>query len=194
MSDDPLCPLCGLTRAEATAIDDELVAEGLRDPPEQESSCDHRYPLSDINGVDRVEGKCLICGEVNPDWAAWLQWPVTPRPSTREPADPSEDDPPWHPSFENYPGQTWKVLLRRIVKYAREDRAQTPGFTRLARALAEAERLLSATPRTSTRDDLGEVIAALTLARIESTAPDCDAYIAKALRILNRMAAMKEQA
>ncbi len=36
-------------------------------------------------------------------------------------------------------------LLGRIVKYAREDRAHTPGTTRLARALAEAEKLLSAT-------------------------------------------------
>jgi hypothetical protein len=31
------------------------------------------------------------------------------------------------------------VLLGRIVKYAREDRAQTPRFTRLARVLVEAE-------------------------------------------------------
>ena len=31
------------------------------------------------------------------------------------------------------------VLLGRIVKYAREDRAQTPGVTRLARVLVEAE-------------------------------------------------------
>lgn len=35
---------------------------------------------------------------------------------------------------------------------------------------------------------LGEAIAALTLARIESPAPDCDAYIAKALRELNALA------
>lgn len=38
------------------------------------------------------------------------------------------------------------ALLSRIVKYAREDRATTPRATRLARALAEAETLLSATP------------------------------------------------
>jgi len=36
---------------------------------------------------------------------------------------------------------------------------------------------------------LGEAIAALTLARIESPEPDCDAYIAKALRELNALAA-----
>jgi hypothetical protein len=41
---------------------------------------------------------------------------------------------------------TLLVLLGRIVKYAREDRATTPGYTRLARALAEAEKLLSASP------------------------------------------------
>jgi hypothetical protein len=33
-------------------------------------------------------------------------------------------------------------LLERAVKYAREDRAQTPGVTRLARVLAEAEKEL----------------------------------------------------
>lgn len=31
-------------------------------------------------------------------------------------------------------------LLERIAKYAKEDRAETPGFTRLERALAELER------------------------------------------------------
>lgn len=36
-------------------------------------------------------------------------------------------------------------LLARCVMYAREDRMQTPGSTRLARALAEAERLLADT-------------------------------------------------
>ena len=36
-----------------------------------------------------------------------------------------------------------EALLTRIVKYAREDRAETPGATRLARALAEAERMLA---------------------------------------------------
>lgn len=36
-------------------------------------------------------------------------------------------------------------LLERIVKYAREDRAATPGVTRLARALAEAETWLRST-------------------------------------------------
>src|SRR5690606_30777860 len=36
-----------------------------------------------------------------------------------------------------------EALLRRIIKYAREDRARTPGVTRLARALAEAEALLA---------------------------------------------------
>ncbi len=35
-----------------------------------------------------------------------------------------------------------KSLLARIVTYAREDSAHTPGFTRLARALEEAEKLL----------------------------------------------------
>lgn len=35
------------------------------------------------------------------------------------------------------------VLLERIVRYAREDRMQTPGYTRLARALVEADRLLA---------------------------------------------------
>lgn len=38
------------------------------------------------------------------------------------------------------------ALLERIVKYAREDRATTPGVTRLARALSEAERLLFRAP------------------------------------------------
>jgi hypothetical protein len=38
------------------------------------------------------------------------------------------------------------ALLARIVKYTREDRATTPGVTRLARALAEAERLPSRDP------------------------------------------------
>lgn len=33
-------------------------------------------------------------------------------------------------------------LLERCVKYAREDRMKTPGSTRLARVLAEAERVL----------------------------------------------------
>ena len=33
-------------------------------------------------------------------------------------------------------------LLRRITKYAREDRATTPGVTRLARALEEAEAII----------------------------------------------------
>jgi hypothetical protein len=36
-----------------------------------------------------------------------------------------------------------EALLRRIVKYAREDRARTPRKTRLARALEEAEHLLA---------------------------------------------------
>lgn len=35
-----------------------------------------------------------------------------------------------------------RQLLQRIVKYAKEDRARTPGRTRLARALAEASALL----------------------------------------------------
>lgn len=39
-----------------------------------------------------------------------------------------------------------ETLLRRIVTYAREDRASTPGATRLARALVEAERLLGREP------------------------------------------------
>lgn len=34
------------------------------------------------------------------------------------------------------------ALLRRIVTYATEDRATTPGYTRLARALEEARQLL----------------------------------------------------
>ncbi len=34
-------------------------------------------------------------------------------------------------------------LLSRAVKYAREDRMRTPGLTRLARVLAEAERSLA---------------------------------------------------
>jgi hypothetical protein len=38
------------------------------------------------------------------------------------------------------------ALLARIVKYAREDRAATPGVTRLARVLTEAEELLSRAP------------------------------------------------
>jgi hypothetical protein len=38
------------------------------------------------------------------------------------------------------------ALLDRIVKYAREDRASTPGVTRLARALTEAEQLISRVP------------------------------------------------
>jgi hypothetical protein len=37
-------------------------------------------------------------------------------------------------------------LLRRIVTYAREDRMRTPGVTRLARAIAEAERLIKDEP------------------------------------------------
>lgn len=35
------------------------------------------------------------------------------------------------------------ALLERIVRYAREDRMRTPGYTRLARALVEADRLLA---------------------------------------------------
>lgn len=38
------------------------------------------------------------------------------------------------------------ALLARIVKYATEDRASTPGTTRLARALSEAEAHLSGQP------------------------------------------------
>lgn len=38
-----------------------------------------------------------------------------------------------------------RALLARCIKYAREDRMVTPGVTRLARALAEAETLLSTT-------------------------------------------------
>jgi hypothetical protein len=37
-------------------------------------------------------------------------------------------------------------LLRRIITYAREDKARTPGFTRLARALEEAERIIREEP------------------------------------------------
>lgn len=36
-----------------------------------------------------------------------------------------------------------EALIGRIVKYAREDRARTPGTTRLARALDEADQLLA---------------------------------------------------
>jgi hypothetical protein len=39
-----------------------------------------------------------------------------------------------------------KALLARIVKYATEDRASTPGTTRLARVLSEAEAYLSGQP------------------------------------------------
>lgn len=35
------------------------------------------------------------------------------------------------------------AMLDRIITYAREDRARTPGFTRLARALAEAEQMIA---------------------------------------------------
>jgi hypothetical protein len=38
-------------------------------------------------------------------------------------------------------------LLRRIITYAREDRARTPGFTRLARALEEADGLIREEPK-----------------------------------------------
>jgi hypothetical protein len=37
-----------------------------------------------------------------------------------------------------------EALLARCIKYAREDRMRTPGKTRLARALADAERVLAA--------------------------------------------------
>lgn len=43
-------------------------------------------------------------------------------------------------------GRDAEGLLLRIVKYAREDQATTPGTTRLARALEEAERFLEAKP------------------------------------------------
>lgn len=39
-----------------------------------------------------------------------------------------------------------RALLERIVKYAREDRATTPGVTRLARVLADSEHWLAAHP------------------------------------------------
>ena len=35
------------------------------------------------------------------------------------------------------------AALKDVVKYAREDRAQTPGFTRLARALVRADAALA---------------------------------------------------
>lgn len=37
-------------------------------------------------------------------------------------------------------------LLKRIVKYAREDRAETPGCNRLARVLEEVEEVLGGEP------------------------------------------------
>ena len=37
---------------------------------------------------------------------------------------------------------TARELLRRAIVYAREDKARTPGSTRLARVLAEAERVV----------------------------------------------------
>lgn len=43
-------------------------------------------------------------------------------------------------------GRMVVALLRRIIIYAREDKARTPGTTRLARALAEAERLIGDEP------------------------------------------------
>ncbi len=43
-------------------------------------------------------------------------------------------------------GRKVVALLRRIMKYAHEDRARTPGVTRLARALAEAAELLKGEP------------------------------------------------
>lgn len=48
------------------------------------------------------------------------------------------------------------ALLERIVKYAREDRATTPGVTRLARALAEAERLPSQPQRRPGREAVSD--------------------------------------
>lgn len=42
-------------------------------------------------------------------------------------------------------------LLRRIIKYATEDRAATPGVTRLARVLEEAKQALAAPAQTSER-------------------------------------------
>mgnify|MGYP001593852565 CR=1 FL=1 len=40
--------------------------------------------------------------------------------------------------------ETLRRLLGRIVKYATEDKAQTPGFTRLARVIEEARDILAA--------------------------------------------------
>jgi hypothetical protein len=54
------------------------------------------------------------------------------------------------------------TLLTRIVKYAREDRASTPGSTRLARVLEESERFLFATSSPTAEPgssiDLGEAL------------------------------------
>lgn len=46
-------------------------------------------------------------------------------------------------------------LLERIVKYAREDRAQTPGFTRLARAVDSAESFLRTLSHNVVKPPLG---------------------------------------
>lgn len=45
------------------------------------------------------------------------------------------------------------ALLARIVKYATEDRATTPGTTRLARALVEAETRLAGQPAAPARQE-----------------------------------------
>jgi hypothetical protein len=50
-----------------------------------------------------------------------------------------------------------RALLGRIAKYAREDKAVTPGFTRLARALAEIDEATDhGKPKTPTREDTAD--------------------------------------
>jgi uncharacterized protein YhaN len=62
------------------------------------------------------------------------------------------------------------ALLERIVKYAREDRAVTPGVTRLARVVNEAREFLSSSPAQPAmcRADTGGVPCVERIAELEA--------------------------
>jgi hypothetical protein len=50
-----------------------------------------------------------------------------------------------HNHKTNHDADNCRALLTRIVKYAKEDKARTPGSTRLQRAIAQAEDYLRRT-------------------------------------------------
>ena len=70
-------------------------------------------------------------------------------------------------------------LLGRIVKYAQEDNARTPGSTRLARALGEAERLLANAPADPPRNELEAMVQerATDAPSAFHSRPDSDSFI-----------------